>query len=145
MAGVAEDDDFHIRPHELYLLSQRHAVRALAPDGQNWHSQSRLRKLGKVFRGLRERLEVSPTGAHATRPGVGCDIRGAISRRNRPGAVRGELVPIVIEVVPLAAFDQQLRGPSMKAEVPEVWIVVDVSPVTDPRRKRIHLHELRGL
>ena len=33
----------------------------------------------------------------------------------------------------------------MKTKVPEVGVVVDVSPVADPRKKRIHLYQLRGL
>src|SRR5439155_10150347 len=108
MAGVAENDDCHIGSDELDLLSERDAIGALASDGENGHGQSSLRQLGEVLRSLWERREACPTGAHPTRPGVGRDIGVAIRLRNGASAVRRELVPIVVEVVPLTSFDQQL-------------------------------------
>src|SRR5258708_9768974 len=125
VACVLEDDYFDIRGDELRLRPERNPVCLGSADREEGHRELRLRQLGKVGRGLRERREIREAGGHPVRPGVLLRVSAAIDFGNRVRLVGCEVVPEVFEVDAFATLHQRFWRRSIETEVPNPGIVVD--------------------
>ena len=70
--------------------------------------------------------------------GIGGGIELAIRFMNGMIGIRGEVIPEMLEIDPLPAFDEGERRLTVKMKMPEIPEKPDGFPVTNPRKKCIH-------
>src|SRR3989442_430735 len=140
MSGIFQDDHRGIGSHNLHLLPQQISVCLPAADRKDRHGQLGLRKFREIFGCLLKGDEIGPARAHSSWTSIGRRISYAIGFWNRMSFVGREVVPEMFKVNPLAPAHQRFRRRTVKTEVPNAWVVINVLPPGNTREKRIHHH-----
>ena len=138
-------NDGYVCGDEFGLVAEWSAEGVVAAYAEDWHRQPGPGESGEVFGGLGPRCEVGPGGVHFSGARVSGGVDLTVWFWDGVGLVIGEVVPEVLEVSSLAAFDEGFGGGAVEAEVPVVWVVVDGFPALDTGEEGVHEDELFDL
>src|SRR5712692_1769266 len=140
MSGVFEDDHRGIGSHNFHLLPQQISVCLLAADRKDRHGQPGLRKFREIFGCLLKGDEIGPPRAHSSWTRIGRRIGYAIGFWNRMDFIGSEVVPELFKVYTLASAHQRFWSRTIKTEVPDAGVVINVLPSGNAGEKGIHHH-----
>src|SRR6266542_5939711 len=145
MSRAGNDFPLHVRCNQLGLRNEEFAAGLLTAEHKHRHRERRRAQFCEVLCVALEAFEILEAGAHAARLRVSLCVKLAVSFRHGMVRVGSEVIPEVLEVSPLATFDQRQRHFSVKMEMPQVAHQPDILPIADTGKKCVHEHKALGL